>query len=150
MVSRRNFISHSASAVAAGLILPSILNESRMFARNVGANDKINVGLIGCKGMGWSDLSDFLLHPDVDCVATNLHFKDHVTNFLDCMKSRNTETACPIDNGSLCTKYAHLGNISARVKSALIYDDVKKTFHNADADKLIKPEYRKPWKFPKI
>ena len=38
--------------------------------------------------------------------------RDHVTNFLDCMKSRKMNTACTIDNGSLCAKYAHLGNIS--------------------------------------
>lgn len=436
MISRRNFISHSASAIAVGLVMPSILSENSIFARTVGANDKINVGLIGCKGMGWSDLSDFLLHSEVDCVAlcdidknilesraadvkklrgnqpslygdyrqlldrkdidaviigtpdhwhclqmvdacaagkdvyvekpiantiaecdvmvaagkkydrviqvgqqqrsgnhwhemkkyidsgklgkiarvnvwANFNYaailnpvpdkpvpagidfetwlgpapkrtfnekrfhglwrmfwdyggglltdwgvhlidmalwgmnvkdmpnrilssggnfaypdnyaetfdtlsviyeyddfviqwsnvagtetgpygrnyglefkgtngtlvanreswevypeqnrveavksmpnfqdhKDHVSNFLDCMKSRNTFTACPIENGSLCAKYAHLGNISARVKSALVYDDIKKTFYHSESDKLIKPEYRKPWKFPQI
>ena len=69
MLSRRNFIRHSASAIAAGLVMPSLLNENNVFARTVGANDKINVALIGCKNMGWADLSDFLLHPEVDCVA---------------------------------------------------------------------------------
>lgn len=76
--------------------------------------------------------------------------KDHVTNFLDCMKKREMNTACTIENGSLCAKYAHLGNISARVQSALVYDDVKKRFDNNEANKLIKPDYRKPWKFPKL
>ena len=76
--------------------------------------------------------------------------KDHVTNFLDCMKKREMNTACTIENGSLCAKYAHLGNISARVKSALVYDDVKKSFNNNEANKLIKPDYRKPWRFPKL
>ena len=76
--------------------------------------------------------------------------KDHVTNFLDCMKKREMNTACTIENGSLCAKHAHLGNISARVQSALVYDDVKKRFDNNEANKLIKPDYRKPWKFPKL
>ena len=76
--------------------------------------------------------------------------KDHVTNFLNCMQKREMNTACTIENGSLCAKYAHLGNISARVKSALVYDDVKKSFNNNEANKLIKPDYRKPWKFPKL
>ena len=76
--------------------------------------------------------------------------RDHVTNFLDCMKSRKMNTACTIDNVSLCAKYAHLGNISARVGSALAYDDVKKTFNNPMADKLIKPDYRNPWLFPEL
>lgn len=40
MVSRRNFIRYSASAVATGLIMPSVLNESNLFASSVGANDQ--------------------------------------------------------------------------------------------------------------
>ena len=64
MVSRRNFLKQSISAMAAGVIMPTVLTENRLFASNVGANDRINVGLIGCKSMGWSDLSDFFLHPD--------------------------------------------------------------------------------------
>ena len=27
-----------------------------------GANDRINVGLVGCKNMGWANLADFLQH----------------------------------------------------------------------------------------
>ncbi len=57
-------------------------------------------------------------------------------------------TACTIDNGALCAKYAHLGNISARVESDIIYDDVRKKFNNKAADKLFIKEYRKPWKRP--
>ena len=76
--------------------------------------------------------------------------KDHVTNFLESMKTRNKNTACTVENGSLCAKYAHLGNISARVKEALVFDDEKKTFRHKAADELIKPDYRKPWKFPRV
>lgn len=77
--------------------------------------------------------------------------KDHVANFLDCMKTRNFETACTIENGSLCAKYAHLGNIAARTGSALVYDDVAKRFiHNAEADKYLRPDYRSPWQFPNL
>ncbi len=401
MVTRRKFLRQSASAIAAGLTIPSMLGDNKLFAHPVGANDKVRVGLIGCRNMGWSDLSDFLIHPEVDCVAlcdidkqvldgragdikklrnttpelygdyrklldrkdidaviigtpdhwhclqtvdacaagkdvyvekpiansiaecdamvaavkkynrvvqvgqqqrsgnhwhemkryidsgklgkiarvevwANFNYgalslpvpdspvpagvdfdmwlgpapkrtfnkerfhgswrmfwdyggglltdwgvhlldmalwgmnvkgmpkrvigaggkfaypqnspetfdtlsvvyeyddfliqwsnvagtaeainslpnfqdhKDHVANFLSCMKSRNFDTACTIDNGSLCAKYAHLGNISARVGASLVYDDLKKTFNNKEADKLIKPTYRNPWKFPQL
>jgi len=75
--------------------------------------------------------------------------KLHVNNFIDCVKTRNFQTACTIDNGSLCAKYAHLGNIAARMNTALVYDDIGKVFKGSpDANKFIKPEYRKPWKFP--
>ena len=66
------------------------------------------------------------------------------------MKTRNFDTACTIDNGALCAKYAHIGNISARVKSDLVFDDVRKKFDNSEANKLITPDYRKPWKLPKF
>jgi hypothetical protein len=65
------------------------------------------------------------------------------------VKTRNFQTACSIENGSLCAKYAHLGNIAARLNTALVYDDVAKSFKNApEADKFLKPTYRAPWKFP--
>ena len=35
----------------------------------VSANDKIGIGLIGCNGMGFSDLQAFLRNPEVECVA---------------------------------------------------------------------------------
>ena len=83
-----------------------------------------------------------------DKPSNNDHY-DHTTNFLDCIKTRNLETACPITNGSLCAKYAHIGNIAARTGEALTYDDQEQTFNNKQADKFITPEYRKPWKFPR-
>ncbi len=77
--------------------------------------------------------------------------KNHVNNFLDCVKTRNFQTACTIENGSLCAKYAQLGNIAARLNTALQYDDVQKRFIGSpEADKFIKPTYRAPWKFPEI
>ena len=37
--------------------------------KNVSAGEKINVGLIGCKGMGWSNLTSMLRIPEVSCAA---------------------------------------------------------------------------------
>ncbi len=77
--------------------------------------------------------------------------KDHVTNFLNCMKTRSFDTACTIENGSLCAKYAHLGNIAARTRSILMYDDTAKKFiDNKEADAYLTPSYRAPWKYPSI
>ena len=74
----------------------------------------------------------------------------HHTDFYNCMRTRKMQTACTIDNGAMCAKYAHLGNISARVGSALVYDNDKQRFDNKEANKLIKPTYRKGWEFPKL
>jgi predicted dehydrogenase len=76
------------------------------------------------------------------------HFM-HKKNFIDCVKTRNFDTPCSIENGSLCAKYAHLGNICARIGGgALVYDDQAKQFDVAEANKYIQPAYRWPWKFP--
>ena len=77
--------------------------------------------------------------------SNNEHY-DHTTNFIDCVRSRRFDTACTIQNGAFCAKYAHLGNIAARTGESLTYDDQRHTFHNKAADRLITPNYRKPWK----
>lgn len=74
--------------------------------------------------------------------------RNHVANFIKHVRNHTRNTACPIENGALCAKFAHLGNISARVKSDLVYDDVRKKFDNKEANKLLIKEYRKPWKRP--
>ncbi|MBQ1908687.1 MAG: Gfo/Idh/MocA family oxidoreductase, partial [Bacteroidaceae bacterium] len=63
---RRDFLQRS-SMLGAGLFLaPTLIRAGR---KGVSANDKIRVGLIGCNGMGYSDLSAFLRNSEVECVA---------------------------------------------------------------------------------
>ena len=89
--------------------------------------------------------------PEVTVEADHQDHKLHVRNFIDCVKSRNYQTACTIENGSLCAKYAHLGNIAARLNTVLSYDDATKSFKGVpEADQYIKPTYRAPWKFPEL
>ena len=77
---------------------------------------------------------------------TNNDHLDHAKNFIDCVRRRDMQTACPVTNGSFCAKYAHIGNIAARTHRVLSYDDLRHTFHDKEADRFIKPLYRKPWK----
>ena len=87
--------------------------------------------------------------PEIKVVSDQQDHKKHVRNFIECVKTRNFQTACTIENGSLCAKYAHLGNIAARTNIALTYDDKTKTFTGSpEANKYIQPDYRAPWKFP--
>jgi hypothetical protein len=87
--------------------------------------------------------------PEITVKADQQDHKNHVRRFIECVKTRDFQTACTIENGSLCAKYAHLGNIAARMNTALVYDDSAKTFKGTpEADKFIKPAYRSPWKFP--
>lgn len=97
----------------------------------------------------WDDSKKEAKTPEIKVEADHQDRALHVQNFVDCMKNRNYQTACTIENGSLCAKYAHLGNIAARMNTALVYDDIEKVFKGTpDADKYIKPVYRAPWKFP--
>jgi hypothetical protein len=77
---------------------------------------------------------------------TNNEHLDHTTDFIRCVRERRFETACTIQNGAFCAKYAHLGNIAARTGLALTYDEGQKTFHERAADRLITPTYRRPWR----
>ncbi len=65
--SRRKFIKNTSSAfVAAPLILPS----NALNARTQSApGDKINLGLIGCGGLGKANLNACIMNPDVVLVA---------------------------------------------------------------------------------
>jgi len=52
---RRDFIKHTAVATAAVGVAPAVLNACASPA------EKVNVALIGCRSMGWSNLMSFLI-----------------------------------------------------------------------------------------
>lgn len=118
-----------------------------------------NYGLIftGSNGTLVANRDDWQVFPKGESVAEKIvkadykDHRDHVMNFLDCVKKRDRNTACSIETGSLSAKYAQLGNIAARLSgTSLRYDDKKRTFGSAEADKYLKPVYRDPWVFPKV
>jgi hypothetical protein len=71
-------------------------------------------------------------------------------NFLDCLRDRK-DPNCTIENGRLVAMYAHMGNIALRTGSQLNWNEGEKNFgDNAAANALIRPAYRKPWRFPDV
>ena len=122
--------------------------ETGPYNRNYGLAFQGTNGTLVINREGWEVIPDGKkMEPFVGKADFNDHRK-HVDNFLECVKSRFFDTACTIQNGSLCAKYAHLGNISARTGETLCYNDAKHTFKNKEADRLIRPDYRSPWRFP--
>lgn len=124
-------------------------NESGPYDKNYGLEFRGTQGTLVANREGWfvipatgSSLEPTSFQPDEQ------DRRLHVADFLDCMRQHKMETACTIQNGSFCARFAHMGNIAARTHEVLAYDAEKQTFHNKAADRLIKPEYRKPWKFP--
>ena len=124
--------------------------ESGPYGKNYGVEFVGTNGTLVANREGWEV---YPLQGKCEAAKCSPDYQDltlHHTDFYNCMRTRKMQTACTIDNGAMCAKYAHLGNISARVGSALVYDNDKQRFDNKEANKLIKPTYRKGWEFPKL
>jgi predicted dehydrogenase len=112
-LSRRKFLVDTGSLIA-GSFLFSAAPFGNVFAKGktISANNKINVGLIGCKGMGWNNLRSFLRMQDIDCIAL-----------------------CDIDNEVL-TKRASELELQIGKKPQL-YKDFRKLLEHKDIDVVI-------------
>jgi predicted dehydrogenase len=84
---RRNFIKGAGTALAGGMILGDIPAARAA----VSANDKFNIGVIGCNGMGWSNTNSFLKMADVDllgvCDVDSNVIKKRVTDYAALRKN---------------------------------------------------------------
>jgi len=69
MISRRNFIKETALSAFGVSLTAAIPADLLALKRSIPPSDKLIVGLIGCKDMGFTDIRDFLLQPDVECAA---------------------------------------------------------------------------------
>ncbi len=118
------------------------------------------VAFIGNSGTIIADRSEWLLNPEVkdgkpmiaamSGKTAKTSSQDHVKNFLKCIKSRE-EPNCTVENGRLVAQYAHMGNIAMRTDSRLVWDSQKRSFgKNKAANRLITPDYRKPWELPRL
>jgi len=111
-VTRRNFLRNSAIAsMGTGIISAIPMDILAQLRKNIPASDKINVGLIGCKGMGWSNITSMLKISEVNCMAI-----------------------CDIDDGVLQQRKADLEKIKIR---PLIYKDYRKLLDNKDINAVI-------------
>ncbi|MBW6537186.1 MAG: Gfo/Idh/MocA family oxidoreductase [Mariniphaga sp.] len=121
------------------------------------------IQFIGEKGMLVADRSKYHLYPEWDGQkkapkTEEVHFdegkeshREHVDNFLECLKTRETP-ACPPEIGRAAAVHVHIANIAARVgETVLEWDDANNRFTNCEkANAFITPEYREPWKLPKV
>lgn len=81
----------------------------------------------------------------------------HVVNFIECVKSREKPIS-DIETMHWTTTACHLANISLRVGRKIYWDhktercfkDPEHTIPDAEANRWLAREYRKPWELPKI
>ncbi|WP_423998397.1 Gfo/Idh/MocA family protein [Maribacter sp. IgM3_T14_3] len=110
---RRNFIRKGTAGLlmtGASFMFPMELLS--MMRKKVGANDTINVGLVGCKGMGFSDLSSFLKMSEINVIAL-----------------------CDVDENVLRERTSDLEK--AGIRKPKWYSDYRKLYENKDIDVVI-------------
>ena len=105
---RRQFLKNSLAA-AAGTGLASLMPQARARAS---ANDRLTVGLIGCRNMGFANLKGFLKFPDTACAAL-----------------------CDVDAGVLSERAAEVEKMTG--KKPKIYADFRDLIENRDIDAVI-------------
>jgi predicted dehydrogenase len=113
MQNRRKFIKKGsllAMGTGAAFLFPMDLLAS--IRRNISPNDKIGVGLIGCNGMGFSDLSSMLKMSEIQVVAL-----------------------CDVDDSVLKKRTADLEK--AGIKNPKLYKDYRKLLEDRDVDVVI-------------
>ena len=67
--SRRTFIKKTAITTTALALGTPVVKGVSKDQKPISPNDKIRVGVIGCNGMGWSNMNSMLKNKVVDCVA---------------------------------------------------------------------------------
>lgn len=111
--SRRKFIAKTGKVIAGAGMLSSIpMVQINGKNKILGANDEVVVGLIGCNGMGFSNLRTFLGQPGVQCAAL-----------------------CDVDQNVLDKRSADVVNLSN--KKPDLYKDYRDLIARKDIDVVI-------------
>lgn len=106
---RRNFIKQG-SLISAGIGISGLASANAMTKRK--ANDRLVIGLIGCKGMGFSNLRNFIKFPEVSVKAL-----------------------CDVDKNVLESRAADLEKLTG--EKAELYEDYRKLLEDKDIDAVI-------------
>lgn len=79
----------------------------------------------------------------------NQGLKNHVQNHLECIAKRDRKTAASTEIAAHIAKFSALGNIAYRTGKKLVWDGTKFT-NDEEANSYLVPQYREPWKLPKV
>jgi predicted dehydrogenase len=109
---RREFLTDGAAFAAGTGVLTALPGTLQAASRILGANDRINIGAIGVKGMGMADLKAFLNMDNVECLAI-----------------------CDVDRNILEERAAETTEIQG--KAPELYGDYRKLLEHKDLDAVI-------------
>lgn len=66
---RRDFTKNSSAVLAGGILLGSSALKANTHPSRTSPNEKLQIGVIGCNGMGWSNTNSMLKMNDIDLVG---------------------------------------------------------------------------------
>nr|MCU0408708.1 gfo/Idh/MocA family oxidoreductase [Bacteroidales bacterium] len=81
--------------------------------------------------------------------GTGEGLKNNVKNHIDCILKRDRKTNVTPEIGAHIAKFSALGNIAFRTGKKLVWDGTRFT-NDEEANNYLVPEYRAPWKLPKV
>lgn len=120
-VTRRRFLGQTAGVTAAGIAAPYVISSGVLAAPGrVGANEKINVALIGANGQGNWNLGELLRQPDVV-----------VTGVCEVAKDRLESTLARVNAPSADAANAGTRNLAKG------YTDFREVMANKDIDAVL-------------
>ncbi len=94
MNARRKFLQQSTLLAAGGLLIPAFeSNAFSIFKSRISPSDQVNIGAIGIKGMGWSNVMAALKIPGVNLVAVCDVDKSVIKNRLEELGKKNVDTS---------------------------------------------------------
>lgn len=114
-----------------------------------------NGTLVADRG-GWEVVPEMAkdgpLVPEVARIpGTNQGLDLNVKNFINCVKENNRETNANPTIGRAVASMAHMGNIAFKTGRKIYWDPEKEEFKNdPEANRMIKPVYRDPYKLPNL
>jgi len=115
MNKRRSFLQQSGALLGGTLLLPALSNNAfAIFKNRVSPSDQLNVGAIGIKGMGWSNVKAAVKVPGVNIVAL-----------------------CDVDKNVLDAKLKELATLQSDVSKVKTYDNYKALLAQKDIDAVI-------------
>ena len=77
---------------------------------------------------------------------------NHVANWAQCIREKNTETNSPVEKGCYATVLANVANISHRLGGERLeyLPDEQRFGNNDEADAFVRPQYENGWRFPEV
>ncbi len=115
MESRRKFLHHSSLLLGTtGLV--SVFNQKAfaIFKGKIAPSDQLNIGAIGIKGMGWSNVKAAIKIPGVNLVAI-----------------------CDVDKNVIDNRLTELAVLNVDSKKVKVFDDYRKLLEQKDIDAVI-------------